>query len=211
MRVIHILRKPLSEGTVAANVLKHGCGGINIDASRVSAPGETISNHSRGDESAISKGIYGDSAGQETHQTEGQKSGRWPANVILQHLDGCRCEGTKRVKASAAASGPSLTGKSTSNSRGVFNGVGSTPFYSGEDGNESVANWICEPGCPVARLDEQSGSTKSTGGRIGNAQGVYAGLGVTGFGTGHEKGDPGFGDKGGASRFYKQIGGGQDV
>ncbi len=34
MIVITIARKPL-EGTVAANVLRHGCGGINIDASRI--------------------------------------------------------------------------------------------------------------------------------------------------------------------------------
>ena len=33
--MIHVLRKPLSEGTVAANVVKHGVGGLNIDASRV--------------------------------------------------------------------------------------------------------------------------------------------------------------------------------
>ena len=31
-----LIRKPLSEKTVAANVLKHGCGGLNIDASRIS-------------------------------------------------------------------------------------------------------------------------------------------------------------------------------
>jgi site-specific DNA-methyltransferase (adenine-specific) len=89
MRVIHVLRKPLTERTVAANTLKHGTGGLNIDASRIAAPGEPISNHSRGDESAVSKGIYGDSKGQETHQTEGQKLGRWPANLILEHDEKC--------------------------------------------------------------------------------------------------------------------------
>ena len=40
MRIIHVLRKPLSEGTVASNVLKHGCGGLNIDASRISSTGD---------------------------------------------------------------------------------------------------------------------------------------------------------------------------
>ena len=33
--IITILRKPL-EGTVADNALKHGCGAINIDATRIS-------------------------------------------------------------------------------------------------------------------------------------------------------------------------------
>jgi len=37
MLVIHICRKPLSEPTVAANVLKHGTGALNIDACRIGA------------------------------------------------------------------------------------------------------------------------------------------------------------------------------
>lgn len=78
---IVVARKPLI-GTVAENVLKYGTGGMNIDACRV-ATEENISNHSRGSESAVSKGIYGDSSQQNTHQTEGQKLGRFPANIIL--------------------------------------------------------------------------------------------------------------------------------
>jgi len=79
---ILMFRKPLNEKTVADNVLKHGTGGINIDACRIETS-ETITNHSRGNESAKSKGIYGDSSGQETHQTSGQSLGRFPANIIL--------------------------------------------------------------------------------------------------------------------------------
>lgn len=77
---ICVARKPL-EGTVIENVLQYGTGGINIDAGRVGTD-ETITNHSRGSDSAKSKGIYGDSAAQETHQTNGQQLGRWPANII---------------------------------------------------------------------------------------------------------------------------------
>ena len=54
-------------------------------------------------------------------------------------------------------------------------------------------------------LDEQSGVSISSGGRIGNAQGVYANQGRTGWGTGHEKGESGYGDVGGASRYFKKI------
>jgi hypothetical protein len=64
-------------------MLSYGTGAIHIDASRVASPGETISNHSRGSESAVSKGMYGDSAAQETHQTAGQKLGRFPTNLLL--------------------------------------------------------------------------------------------------------------------------------
>ena len=56
-----------------------------------------------------------------------------------------------------------------------------------------------------AILDQQSGVSVSTGGRIGNAQGVYSNQGRTGWGTGHEKGESGFGDVGGASRYFKKI------
>ena len=78
---IVIARKPI-EGTVAANVLKYGTGAINIDGCRVPTADETVSNHSRSAESAVSKGKYGDSKAQETHQTAGQQLGRFPANFI---------------------------------------------------------------------------------------------------------------------------------
>jgi len=77
---IVLARKPLSEGTVAANVLRWGTGALNIDATRIETS-DTITNHARGSASAVSKGIYGDSKAQATHQTEGQALGRWPANL----------------------------------------------------------------------------------------------------------------------------------
>jgi site-specific DNA-methyltransferase (adenine-specific) len=77
---IVLARKPLI-GTVATNVIIHGTGALNIDGSRIGTD-EVITNHSRSADSAISKGKYGDSVKQETHQTEGQALGRWPANFI---------------------------------------------------------------------------------------------------------------------------------
>ena len=216
MRVVHVLRKPLSEGTVASNTLKHGCGGINIDASRVAAPGETITNHSRGADSAISKGIHGDSKGQETHQTGGQKRGRWPANVILQHLGGCRREGTRKIKACGVGAYKRSTAKDRNGQTGAAYGAESRPEgteyinYADKDGNEAVANWICAEGCPVAALDEQSGDWPVSGAaKIGSRGTEYCeGGGVTyyqnkGMGVVHN-------DTGGASRYYKQVGGKKD-
>ena len=75
-----LCRKPLSEPTVAENVMKFGTGGINIDASRIAT-----------DE--ISKGKYGDSEAQETHQTAGQQLGRFPSNVIFSHHEDCSEDG----------------------------------------------------------------------------------------------------------------------
>jgi DNA modification methylase len=84
---IVMARKPLSEKTVGNNVLEWGTGGINIDGCRIGTD-ETITNHSRSAESAISKGKYGDSSEQETHQTEGQLLGRFPANIIFDEESG---------------------------------------------------------------------------------------------------------------------------
>ena len=77
--------------------------------------------------------------------------------------------------------------------------------YADKDGKESVANWICADGCPVAALDGQSGVSTSTGGGM-NRSG--AGNLVYGKQSGHPKvAEVGHGDTGGASRFFKQIGG----
>ena len=210
MRVVHVLRKPLSEGTVAANTLKHGTGGVNIDASRIT----TTDNLDGGAYTQGRKPREMHPGGVDTwkdHWEDKERkyvppTGRWPANVILQHLDGCRCDGIKQVKG--------IGGGDHSGTTETHEQVGGFGYdrhnitrHNDADGKETVANWICEPGCPVVALDEQSGVSKSTGGRIGNKDGAYGKLGISGFTKEYEKGDPGFGDVGGASRFYKQIGG----
>jgi hypothetical protein len=55
------------------------------------------------------------------------------------------------------------------------------------------------------RLDEQSGLSKSAGGRIGNKDGAYSKLGESGFTTTFEKGDGGFGDIGGCSKILHKC------
>ena len=73
---ITMARKPL-EGTVAANVLAHGTGGINVDGCRVGTGGD--------------KGVWpittraaerGSMAGPMNAAVTDQISGRWPANLI---------------------------------------------------------------------------------------------------------------------------------
>jgi len=73
---IVLARKPLSEKTVAANVLKWGTGALNIDASRIPINGEKInvgSQHGGGEYSG-----WGFKMG--LPRKDGQ--GRWPAHVI---------------------------------------------------------------------------------------------------------------------------------
>ena len=67
-------RKPLV-GTVAANVLEWGVGGLNIDASRVGTELVTINTFDSGAKP------FGGAVGEA--YTSRQSGGRWPANVIL--------------------------------------------------------------------------------------------------------------------------------
>jgi hypothetical protein len=71
---ITVARKPL-EGTVAANVLQWGTGGINVDGCRVGT--DLITQHGRGDSAniAMSGRNYAEEAGRKW-------TGRWPANLI---------------------------------------------------------------------------------------------------------------------------------
>ena len=205
VRIIHVLRKPLSEGTVASNVLKHGSGGLNIDASRIGTTGECPMREraDKGFQQVYGAGLGGSIAVAPT-------TGRWPANVILQHLDGCRCDGVKRVKPSngSGRAGAGSSGFQTSYVGGDSKGVGfGKNYYVKDDGKETVANWICEPGCPVARLDEQSGERSVSGAAKKGSRGTtyYEGSGSTFY---QNKGTRVLhNDTGGASRFFKQVGG----
>lgn len=151
---IVVARKPLGARTLIANVLLHGTGGLNIDGCRIAtSPGDETSNHARGGESAESKGAYGDSAAQETHQTEGQKLGRWPANVLLSHSPGCRKVGSWELRTGVAAFAGTDQGRA--DTTGFQVPAGRARY--GQDGAETLDAYACEPDCPVRILDEQSG------------------------------------------------------
>ena len=219
MRIIHVLRKPLSEGTVAANTLKHGCGGINIDASRVGT--EQVFTHSRGSNQAFPK-RPGETSVEESGRKVRQdildhapRTGRWPANVILQHLDGCRRCGVKRVGAgegSFVGEGGEVCeaheGYKRPNSSSYTH---KQPGHRKTFGEETVANWICESGCPVARLDEQSlaGGMHKAGNKQPPKHNVKHGFWTDGGWKPLDRNPDMYGDDGGASRFYKQVGGGK--
>ena len=96
MELICVARKPLSERTVAANVLVHGTGAINVDATRIpTTDGYT--------ENAVTQGIntaqtsYAPAVARRTF--EPASLGRWPANL-------CH-DGSPEVEAAFAAFGTS--------------------------------------------------------------------------------------------------------
>jgi hypothetical protein len=72
-----VARKPLSEKTVAANVLEHGTGAINVDACRVGDGGEVLTG---GGGKLWSH--YRDST-EDQAAPKVNTGGRWPANVVL--------------------------------------------------------------------------------------------------------------------------------
>jgi site-specific DNA-methyltransferase (adenine-specific) len=73
-----LCRKPLSESTIAKNVLRWGTGGINIDGCRVGAEEITIS-HKKGNSFSQSYKAEGKKA---THSHYSKVTGRFPANLI---------------------------------------------------------------------------------------------------------------------------------
>jgi len=74
-------RKPFAKGsTVAANVLEHGVGGLNIDASRIGSRAEKPQKRPA---SANGVGNGGVAYGTREVLADTYAQGRWPANVIL--------------------------------------------------------------------------------------------------------------------------------
>lgn len=74
---ICLARKPLSEKSVAENVLKHGTGGINIDGCRVATSDKLSIGSNKHEGNAINFGMKDNKEAQEQNE-----KGRFPANVI---------------------------------------------------------------------------------------------------------------------------------
>jgi site-specific DNA-methyltransferase (adenine-specific) len=148
---ILVARKPLGERNVAANVLAHGTGALNIDGCRVegAVPTTTQGQSSRQGE------VYGKDQ-RDRREFVSNDAGRWPANVVLVHADGCERVGTREIDGDA-------------HHPARRSGMG----YHGGDGTEggereygpgrveTVEAWECAPDCPVRLLDEQTGERRS--------------------------------------------------
>jgi DNA modification methylase len=198
---IVVARKPLI-GTVAENVLTHGTGGLNIDASRISGLTEKEMNWTpqrQHSDNPIQMG--GAKTGDVISMYK--PGGRWPANLILSHTESCQPTG-KTIKSKTGA------GKRTAT-------FGTQDTQSGGDGSGGWSGYEyetevyeCVEGCPVKTLDEQSGITKGSGpgthcsrrDELGNCVGHdNAGRSTSGQ-TFHSKNSQSQPDSGGASRFF---------
>jgi len=194
-----LVRKALA-GTVAANVLLHGTGALNIATCRVAHASEadlaTSQAKNPGRADTVTSGVYGASRPQQSVND----AGRWPANIVLTHSASCEPIGTRLVKG--------ITGGTGNHDGGVYgarsNAGAPVRDYAGADGLEAVEAWRCADDCPVAELDRQSAGTRaSKPSKTGNA-GNAAGEGVYGGGSGLPRDYVAISrdDTGGASRFY---------
>lgn len=150
-----LVRKPITEANLAANVSCHGTGGLNIGASRI-ATGEALTG---GGGKLWSH--YRDGTGDRAAPRENTTGGRFPSNLVLSHHPECRPDGSRQVKSNGSVPGKEPSRK-TANVYSEF--ASRTPFTAhGEGGKEIVAGWECHPECAVKNLDTQSGRTDEGG------------------------------------------------
>ena len=197
---ILLARKPLSEKTVAANVLKHSTGALNIDATRLEYQSESdkASATPQGQATSKSSGALGmtPDAGRNLKRVSYnhvQPSGRWPANVMLQ----CTCDDPQPVPEKARK----RNGEEAQERR--YDKEGSTNVAAEPGTRREGGGFVHEPDRPAGMLDAQSGTLKSGMMKPGQQRRKSKGKGgyhdnmpdeATAGGT--------YGDVGGASRFF---------
>ena len=194
---ICVARKPLSEKTIAENVIKWGTGGINIDGCRIEIDIEKetptgdmyyhINNKKYPNQETSNSKIMGS----ETKRVDlTLTEGRFPANVILE----CICD--EVIEGETISANENYKWSNTkSEDTNTFTGRGKyTP-------REDTIMIHTNPECPCKLLDKQSGTSKSCkrGAEL-NKKG-YKGDLYTPVNTDYRE-DNTYGDKGGASRFF---------
>lgn len=206
MLVIHVCRKPVV-GTVAKTALKYGTGGLDIDGTRLATDenlngGAYAQNPTPRPNPEEWRFKRGGGPREEVSGEFKQPAGRWPSNVIFRHRDACRQVGVQEI--------PRRLLDATAN---VIKGEGRFGHMAGSKAvgevDETVPVWECADDCPVRALDGQSGTSKSSSGvqkYVRSDTSAWKERGGS-FTPGRQWEAVGYGDKGGASRFFKQVGG----
>ncbi len=195
---IVLARKPLI-GSVAANVARHGVGGINVDGCRVRTGGRPLRER---DHQYRPETVDLPSGSRAVGSTD---LGRWPPNTILTHHPDCVPCGTRRVKgdnSSTRGRGGAVYG----GGRGYttdFPETGQHVGYADADGTEETARYACVPECPVRLLDRQSGERGKSVGvwRASPPSGIF-GATLQSCPADRDGERIGYGDTGDASRFF---------
>jgi site-specific DNA-methyltransferase (adenine-specific) len=194
-----LARKPFN-GTVAACVVEHGTGAINVDACRVGTQESTARPGSMG-VGSLTRAIVSQGGRPASSDWKGKReqerdsAGRFPPNLLLSHSALCVRKGTKRVRGISGGTAPIAPNRVpvSPGTVAVFN-------YAAPDGTELVDAWDCAEGCPVAELSRQSGVSTSKE-AINGEPSASVGYGVASWikrGASHS-------DTGTASRFFPQL------
>lgn len=133
---IVVARKPLV-GTVAANVLKHGTGAINVDACRVAtADGDAVLTFERHAGERSRENYRTGTCGERSESTVG----RWPANVIHDGSDEVLAE---FAKAGERKSTGGLNPVATETTIGTFCETKHRPFFNYGDSGSAARFFYC--------------------------------------------------------------------
>jgi DNA modification methylase len=179
------------DGTVPENLLAHGVGSLDIDASRIGSDERFVA-------PAGNNGMTPASvAPVNTTGYNGQMVvGRWPANVVLSHSPDCKRVGEKTRKRRVERKSYSQT-ESDGCERSAPGRFARAITEEVVHVDESSEVWECVEDCPMRRLDEQAGDRPGMSGggvhRLDYAGGMFGGIDSTSTARG---------DTGGPSRFF---------
>jgi len=196
---IILARKP-RRGTYAECAVEHGAGALWVDGCRIATDiDEPNARENKGGDGPTDGIVF-------QHRSSGKwdgQPGRWPANVLLSHSEGCVKVGTKRVR------GSHRTGLKEGEVRlygtnSWFGGglIDLGTDYTDPDGLETIEDWECVEDCPIRLLNEQAGPRRNPGSP--GRQAIYPPGKTVTYGRWHPQGPLYFdaGEKGNASRFF---------
>jgi site-specific DNA-methyltransferase (adenine-specific) len=145
---IVVARKPLV-GTVAANVLEHGTGALNIDACRIAGDMSGGVWHGR----TAKRGYEGGWDSQDKPNTEPHAAGRWPANVVLDEDQAAELDRQSGNLKPA-------TSRTDTVSRGLFHGGNAGTVYA--DGGGGASRFFYVAKAPARERPKVDGTAHPT-------------------------------------------------
>ncbi|MFU3535391.1 DNA-methyltransferase [Pseudomonas aeruginosa] len=167
---ITVARKPMA-GTVAANVLAHGTGALNIDGCRINPTGESRERVGEATQDQRYTDAGGTNFAMKPGPRGGDAAGRWPANLIH---DGS-IEVVALFPADAGQAAPLATRNSdkTRNSYGAFAGSPDANFSPHDAGGSAARFFYCAKSSRKDRNEGCDELPQQRGGMVSNTSGKH--------------------------------------
>lgn len=177
---------------------------LGIDACRIGTTKETPASQSRHESAAANgwgfTGADPASGGYDAHL------GRWPANAVLSHAEGCEQIGSRKIVSRAGHQNGRHNGYAGGLApRDALATAGCAEIREGTKymQEETVGAWRCADGCPVAELDAQGAAAGMHSAGTATDGEHCRGNGSAGYSGGWKSGPaPRRGDGAAASRFF---------